>query len=86
MAIDTDKIIKENIEQDKKNVNKKQFMKIYREEFSDLNKQLIGKTKRLNEVMNLIKKYEDEMCNLVDEIEELEKNNIKILLPKDFID
>lgn len=86
MAIDTDKIIKENIEQDKKNVNKKQFMKIYREEFSDLNKQLIGKTKRLNEVMNLIKKYEDEMCNLVDEIEELEKNNIKILLPKDFLD
>ena len=61
-------------------------MKIYREEFSDLNKQLIGKTKRLNEVMNLIKKYEDEMCNLVDEIEELEKNNIKILLPKDFLD
>ena len=29
MAIDTDKIIKENIGQDKKNVNKKQFMKIY---------------------------------------------------------
>lgn len=86
MAIAIDKIIKENIEQDKKNVNKKQFMKIYREEFSDLNKQLIGKTRRLNEVMNLIKKYEDEMCNLVDEIEELEKNNIKILLPKDFLD
>lgn len=84
MAID--KNIKENIEQDKKNVNKKQFLKIYREEFSDLNKQLIGKTRRLNEVMNLIKKYEDEMCNLVDEIEELEKNNIKILLPKDFLD
>lgn len=74
------------IEQDKKNVNKKQFMKIYREEFSDLNKQIIGKTKRLNEVMNLIKKYEDEMCNLVDEIEELEKNNIKVLIPKDFLD
>ena len=86
MAIAIDKMIKENIEQDKKNVNKKQFMKIYREEFSDLNKQLIGKTRRLNEVMNLIKKYEDEMCNLVDEIEELEKNNIKILLPKDFLD
>ena len=86
MAIAIDKFIKENIEQDKKNVNKKQFMKIYREEFSDLNKQLIGKTRRLNEVMNLIKKYEDEMCNLVDEIEELEKNNIKILLPKDFLD
>ena len=86
MAIAIDKFIKENIEQHKKNVNKKQFMKIYREEFSDLNKQLIGKTKRLNEVMNLIKKYEDEMCNLVDEIEELEKNNIKILLPKDFLD
>ena len=84
MAID--KMIKENIEQDKKNVNKKQFMKIYREEFSDLNKQLIGKTRRLNEVMNLIKKYEDEMCNLVDEIEELEKNNIKLLIPKDFLD
>ena len=86
MAIDTDKIIKENIEQDKKNVNKKQFLKIYREDFSNLNKQLIGKTKRLNEVMNLIKKYEDEMCELVDEIEELEKNNIKILIPKDFLD
>ena len=86
MAIAIDKMIKESIEQDKKNVNKKQFMKIYREEFSDLNKQLIGKTRRLNEVMNLIKKYEDEMCNLVDEIEELEKNNIKILLPKDFLD
>lgn len=84
MAID--KMIKENIEQDKKNVNKKQFLKIYREEFSDLNKQIIGKTKRLNEVMNLIKKYEDEMCNLVDEIEELEKNNIKVLIPKDFLD
>ena len=84
MAID--KIIKENIEQDKKNVNKKQFLKIYREEFSDLNKQIIGKTKRLNEVMNLIKKYEDEMCNLLDEIEELEKNNIKLLIPKDFLD
>ena len=84
MAID--KMIKENIEQDKKNVNKKQFLKIYREEFSDLNKQIIGKTKRLNEVMNLIKKYEDEMCNLVDEIEELEKNNIKLLIPKDFLD
>ena len=79
-------MIKENIEQNKKNVNKKQFLKIYREEFSDLNKQIIGKTKRLNEVMNLIKKYEDEMCNLVDEIEELEKNNIKVLIPKDFLD
>lgn len=86
MAIAIDKMIKENIEQDKKNVNKKQFLKIYREDFSDLNKQLIGKTRRLNEVMNLIKKYEDEMCNLVDEIEELEKNNIKILIPKDFLD
>ena len=86
MAIAIDKMIKENIEQDKKNGNKEQFMKIYRKDFSDLNKQLIGKTKRLNEVMNLIKKYEDEMCNLVDEIEELEKNNIKILIPKDFLD
>ena len=86
MAIAIDKMIKENIEQDKKNVNKKQFLKIYREEFSDLNKQIIGKTKRLNEVMNLIKKYEDEMCNLLDEIEELEKNNIKVLIPKDFLD
>ena len=86
MAIAIDKMIKENIEQDKKNVNKKQFLKIYREEFSDLNKQIIGKTKRLNEVMNLIKKYEDEMCNLLDEIEELEKNNIKLLIPKDFLD
>lgn len=74
------------IDIDKKNVNKKQFMKIYKEEFSDLNKQIIGKTKRLNEVMNLIKKYEDEMGKLVDEIEELEKNNIKVLIPKDFLD
>lgn len=86
MAIAIDKMIKENIEQDKKNGNKEQFMKIYRKDFSDLNKQLIEKTKRLNEVMNLIKKYEDEMCNLVDEIEELEKNNIKILIPKNFLD
>lgn len=74
------------IDIDKKNVNKKQFMKIYKEEFSDLNKQIIEKTKRLNEVMNLIKKYEDEMGKLVDEIEELEKNNIKVLIPKDFLD
>ena len=86
MAIDIDKMIKENIEQDKKNGNKKQFMKIYKEEFSDLNKQLIEKGKRLNEVMNLIKKYEDESDKLLDEIEELEKNNIKVLIPKDFLD
>lgn len=86
MAINIDKMIKENIEQDKKNGNKEQFMKIYKEEFSDLNKQLIEKGKRLNEVMNLIKKYEDESDKLLDEIEELEKNNIKLLIPKDFLD
>ena len=86
MAIAIDKLIKENIEQDKKNGNKKQFMKIYKEEFSDLNKQLIEKIKRLNEVMNLIKKYEDESDKLLDEIEELEKNNIKLLIPKNFLD
>lgn len=86
MAIAIDKFIKENIEQDKKNGNKKQFMKIYKEEFSDLNKQLIEKVKRLNEVMNLIKKYEDESDKLLDEIEELEKNNIKLLIPKNFLD
>ena len=86
MAIANDKFIKENIEQDKKNGNKKQFMKIYKEEFSDLNKQLIEKVKRLNEVMNLIKKYEDESDKLLDEIEELEKNNIKLLIPKNFLD
>lgn len=86
MAIDINKMIKENIEQDKKNGNKKQFLKIYKEEFSDLNKQLIEKVKRLNEVMNLIKKYEDESDKLLDEIEELEKNNIKLLIPKDFLD
>ena len=86
MAIAIDKLIKENIEQNKKNGNKKQFMKIYKEEFSDLNKQLIEKIKRLNEVMNLIKKYEDESDKLLDEIEELEKNNIKLLIPKNFLD
>lgn len=86
MAIDINKMIKENIGQDKKNGNKEQFLKIYKKEFSDLNKQLIEKGKRLNEVMNLIKKYEDESDKLLDEIEELEKNNIKLLIPKDFLD
>lgn len=86
MAIAIDKMIKENTEQDKKNGNKEQFLKIYKKEFSDLNKQLIEKVKRLNEVMNLIKKYEDESDKLLDEIEELEKNNIKLLIPKDFLD
>ena len=86
MAIDTDKIIKENIEQDKKNVNKKQFMKIYREDFSDLNKQLIEKVKRGRELFKLIENYEKELDKIMDEIDELEKNNIKVLIPKDFLD
>mgnify|MGYP001772170711 FL=1 len=84
MAID--KIIKENIEQDKKNVNKKQFMKIYREEFSDLNKQLIEKIERGRELFKLIENYEKELDKIMDEIDELEKNNIKVLIPKDFLD
>ena len=86
MAIDTDKIIKENIEQDKKNVNKKQFMKIYKEEFSDLNKQLIKKIERGRELFKLIENYEKELDKIIDEIDELEKNNIKVLIPKDFLD
>ena len=86
MAIAIDKMIKENIEQDKKNVNKKQFMKIYREEFSDLNKQLIEKVKRGRELLKLIENYEKELDKIMNEIDELEKNNIKILLPKDFLD
>lgn len=86
MAIDTDKIIKENIEQDKKNVNKKQFMKIYREDFSDLNKQLIEKIKRGRELFKLIENYEKELDKIMNEIDELENNNIKVLIPKDFLD
>lgn len=86
MAIAIDKMIKENIEQDKKNVNKKQFMKIYREEFSDLNKLIQEKIERGRELQKLIKEYENEMFKLVDEIEELEKNNYKLLIPKDFLD
>lgn len=84
MAID--KMIKENIEQDKKNVNKKQFMKIYKEEFSDLNKQLIKKIERGRELFKLIENYEKELDKIIDEIDELEKNNIKVLIPKDFLD
>ena len=86
MAIAIDKMIKENIEQDKKNVNKKQFLKIYREDFSDLNKQLIEKIERGRELFKLIENYEKELDKIMDEIDELEKNNIKVLIPKDFLD
>ena len=86
MAIDTDKIIKENIEQDKKNVNKKQFLKIYKEEFSDLNKQLIEKIERGRELFKLIENYEKELDKIMNEIDELENNNIRVLIPKDFLD
>ena len=86
MAIAIDKMIKENIEQDKKNGNKEQFMKIYKQEFSDLNKQLIEKVKRGRELLKLIENYEKELDKIMDEIDELEKNNIKVLIPKDFLD
>lgn len=86
MAIDIDKMIKENIEQDKKNGNKEQFMKIYKKEFSDLNRQLIEKVERGRELFKLIENYEKELDKIMNEIDELERNNIKVLIPKDFLD
>ena len=86
MAIAIDKIIKENIEQDKKNGNKEQFMKIYKKEFSDLNRQLIEKVERGRELFKLIENYEKELDKIMNEIDELERNNIKVLIPKDFLD
>ena len=86
MAIAIDKFIKENIEQDKKNGNKEQFMKIYKKEFSDLNRQLIEKVERGRELFKLIENYEKELDKIMNEIDELERNNIKVLIPKDFLD
>ena len=86
MATDIDKMIKENIEQDKKNGNKEQFMKIYKKEFSDLNRQLIEKVERGRELFKLIENYEKELDKIMNEIDELERNNIKVLIPKDFLD
>ena len=69
-----------------KKIKKEQFMKIYKEEFSDLNKQLIKKIERGRELLKLIENYEKELDKIMDEIDELEKNNIKVLIPKDFLD
>ena len=69
-----------------KKINKEQFMKIYKEEFSDLNKQIMEKIKRGRELFKLIENYEKELDKIMDEIDELEKNNVKVLIPKDFLD
>ena len=69
-----------------KKTNKEQFMKIYKKEFSDLNKQLIEKIERGRELFKLIENYEKELDKIMNEIDELEKNNIKVLIPKDFLD
>ena len=61
-------------------------MKIYKKEFSDLNRQLIEKVERGRELFKLIENYEKELDKIMNEIDELERNNIKVLIPKDFLD